>query len=76
VKSLPLCHTEISNGKGEALMLILSRDIKESIIIGDDIKITILENNHGQIKIGIEAPREIAVHREEVYNRIQEESEE
>ena len=57
-------------------MLILSRDIQDSIIIGDDIRITILENNHGQIKTGIEAPREIAVHREEVYDRIQEESEE
>lgn len=56
-------------------MLVLERHVGESIIIADDIKITICKNNGGQIDIGIEAPREIAVHREEVYNRIQKESE-
>ena len=56
-------------------MLVLTRREDQSIMIDDDIKITILKINYGQVKIGVEAPREIAVHREEVYKRIQEESE-
>ena len=51
-------------------MLILTRKIGQSLIIGDDIKITILADNYGQIKIGIDAPRDVTVHREEVYERI------
>jgi carbon storage regulator len=62
----------ISNGKGEALMLVLSRFVGQSIIIGDNIKIKIFKNIFGQIHISIEAPRDIAVHSEEVYNRIEE----
>ena len=55
-------------------MLILSRNIGDSIRIGDDIKLTILENEGGQVRVGIDAPREVSVHREEVYQRIQAES--
>ena len=53
-------------------MLILTRRIGESLIIGDDIVVKVLGDNHGQIKIGIDAPQDIPVHREEVYNRIRE----
>ena len=52
-------------------MLILTRKIGESLIIDNNIKVTILDDNNGQIKIGIDAPREVSVHREEVYERIQ-----
>ena len=52
-------------------MLVLSRRDGESIIIGDDITITVISSIKGQSKIGIDAPRNISVHREEVYNRIQ-----
>ena len=52
------------------LMLILTRRIGESIIIGDDIKITILEIRGQQVWIGIEAPSGVSVHREEIYHRI------
>ena len=52
-------------------MLILTRHVDQSIIIGDDIIIKILGNSGGQIKIGIQAPREISVHRDEIYKKIQ-----
>lgn len=52
-------------------MLILTRRTGESLQIGDDIKATILGVNGCQVKIGIEAPRNVDVHREEIYARIQ-----
>lgn len=54
-------------------VLVLSRKALESIVIGDDITITILEVRDGKVRIGIEAPRDVAVHRLEVWVRIQEE---
>ncbi len=52
-------------------MLVLSRQRDESIIIGDNIKITIVDIRGDKIRIGIEAPPEVAVHRQEVYDAIQ-----
>ena len=59
-------------------MLILTRKIGEALVIGDngEIAVTILDINRKQIKIGINAPREVAVHREEVYQRIQQKNQE
>ena len=54
-------------------MLVLSRKMGESIHVGDSVIVTVLEVARGQVKIGIEAPRELAVHREEIYRRIQDE---
>ena len=54
-------------------MLILSRKKGESIVIGDDIEIIVLEIKGSMVRIGINAPKEVSVHREEVYDRIQEE---
>ncbi len=54
-------------------MLILSRKMGESIHVGDSVIVTVLGVARGQVKLGIEAPRELAVHREEVYRRIQDE---
>jgi len=54
-------------------MLVLSRRLGETLIIGDDVKITVLGISGNQIRLGIDAPREVSVHREEVYLRIQEE---
>ena len=51
-------------------MLVLSRKAEESMYIGEDIKITILDIRGGQVRIGITAPEDIKIHREEVYNRI------
>jgi len=55
-------------------MLVLTRKLGENIRIGDSVKITVLEVRSGQVKLGIEAPPEVKVHREEIYARIQEES--
>jgi carbon storage regulator len=55
-------------------MLVLTRKLGENIRIGDTVKITVLEVRSGQVKLGIEAPPEVKVHREEIYARIQEEN--
>ena len=54
-------------------MLVLSRRAEESMFIGDDIKITVLDIRGGQVRIGITAPQDIKIHREEVYERINQE---
>ncbi|MFT5580151.1 MAG: carbon storage regulator [Paraglaciecola psychrophila] len=52
-------------------MLILTRKVGETLVIGDDVKITVLGVKGNQIRIGVDAPRSVAVHREEIYERIQ-----
>jgi len=57
-------------------MLILTRRIGETIRIGDEVSITVLDAKGGSTKIGISAPKEVAVHREEIYDKIARENEE
>jgi carbon storage regulator len=54
-------------------MLVLSRQRDQTIVIGDNIRITIVDVRGDKVRIGIDAPRDVAVHREEVYDAIQRE---
>lgn len=54
-------------------MLILTRRIGETLKIGDNIDVTVLNVQGGQVRLGINAPRDVAVHREEIYTKIKEE---
>lgn len=55
-------------------MLVLSRREGESVVIGNDIVVTVLEVRGGQIRLGVDAPRSLQVHREEVFRQVSEEN--
>lgn len=52
-------------------MLILTRRVSETLMIGDDITVTVLGVKGSQVRIGVNAPKDVSVHREEIYLRIQ-----
>ncbi|MFM7037820.1 MAG: carbon storage regulator CsrA [Planctomycetaceae bacterium] len=56
-------------------MLVLSRQSDEAIIIGDNIRVTIVEVRGDKVRIGIDAPRDVTVHRQEIYDAIRRDSE-
>jgi carbon storage regulator len=55
-------------------MLVLTRKLGQSLVIGNDIKVTVVGIGKHQVKLGVDASRNVIVHREEVYNRIKEEN--
>lgn len=57
----------------ESVMLILTRRIGETLMIGDDVMVTVLGVKGSQVRIGINAPKDVSVHRQEIYERIQNE---
>jgi len=54
-------------------MLILTRRVGESLMIGDNVNVTVLGIRGNQVRIGVNAPKDVSVHREEIYERIQQE---
>ena len=54
-------------------MLILTRRVGETLMIGDDVQVTVLGVKGNQVRIGVNAPKEVSVHREEIYERIKRE---
>ena len=54
-------------------MLILTRRVGETLVIGDDVTVTVLGVRGNQVRLGVNAPKDVAVHREEIYQRIQNE---
>lgn len=57
-------------------MLILTRRVNETVMVGNDVTITILGVKGNQVRIGVNAPKDVAVHRQEIYERIQNEGKE
>ena len=54
-------------------MLILTRRVGETLVVGDEVTVTVLGVKGNQVRIGVKAPRDVSVHREEIYERIKQE---
>jgi carbon storage regulator len=64
-------QSELDRAGESRLVLVLTRKARQSIMIGDDIEVTILSSDHAKVRIGIQAPASVPVHRTEIYLEIQ-----
>ena len=69
----PILGVNTYRGTEDQQMLILTRRVGETVMIGDEVTITVLGVKGNQVRIGINAPKHVAVHREEIYERIKRE---
>jgi carbon storage regulator len=67
------CRQGVTDNLRERSMLILTRRVNETLMVGDQITVTVLGVNGNQVRIGINAPKDVAVHREEIFERVQKE---
>ena len=65
--------TQFDPSAKEWILLILTRRVNESLIVGDQVTVTVVAVKGNQVRLGVNAPRDIAVHREEVYERLKNE---
>jgi len=65
--------TQFDPSAKEWILLILTRRVNESLIVGDEVTVTVVAVKGNQVRLGVNAPRDIAVHREEVYERLKNE---
>jgi len=65
----------MDRSKGDTGMLILTRRVGETLMIGDEVTVTVLGVKGNQVRIGVRAPKHVSVHREEIYERIRAEQE-
>jgi carbon storage regulator len=66
-------YRNLEKERREKKMLILTRRVGETLMIGDEVTVTVLGVKGNQVRIGVNAPRDVAVHREEIYERIKRE---
>ena len=69
----PVVHFNDESDRRGSLMLILTRRVGEALMIGEEVTVTVMGVNGNQVRLGINAPKDVAVHREEIYDRIKQE---
>jgi len=64
-------HFALQSNTGDFSMLILTRRVGEALVVGTEVTVTVMAVKGNQVRIGINAPKDVEVHREEVYDRVQ-----